>query len=1491
VSLLDGALHGSHSPRLGTGDWGLGTAMSGPSAAMIDCSAGLLERIRVECGGKRPSEEGVADFMDHIEEVNVDHERPASWMQEYLHQAVVMCIEEVQNQGFTAENVKESVYMVLQEMNRRGHALSALIYEDGKGGVSTRKGVSSIAETLRMKVMNDLLCRLSREDLPVYYADLSKTLYQAQVVHSAGPLANSEASEADDTERKAIQENLESRKAAVEEERRRRDAEAAAAIRQKELAERERESSKNWILQNAMYESSDEDEFLSSEHGSIEDWELWGDPEEIEKKRAEKARATMSMEDKVALIAHDMQHAKDAVAEAKCRGDKAALKEMGAIIGRLRREMGELGINDADLEAVGVINAKAVKNCALEQSSEKFDNLTTSKGKQSSSSSDAGDFALFDEDGAPDESNSSHKEVNAAYASIILNKSLRESINQKKKKVKGNQSARIPRKHPKAILQQLVQKEGWGAPRFEKLPCGGEKNPSGPQFRFQALIDVKHSKGKKSKTRLGMHRFRLVPELDGWSTTTEAQDAVSTQALMDLFAESDIKWELLMNPFDELVLEIAEYQGFEETEAEDRSREVDNFVAALLADKSLKWHSFDKDDEDNSESIEMQILDEELISKMKDRKTELDAPEIMAQSQAMFRDYQAWVDSDVGKSWSKKRQSLPVSQIKGELLRCLDVHDVVLVSGETGSGKTTQVPQIVLDGCLSSMRGANCSIVCTQPRRIAAMSVADRVSEERGEAGPGKRGAVVGYSVRFDSATNSTTRLEFCTTGILLRRLSSDPSLAKLSHVIVDEVHERTMQSDFLIAMLRDLVEKRRRAGLPLKVILMSATMNAEVISGYFNGCPVLSASGRTFPVQHLFLEDVYEMTQYVLDVDSPACLKDYQSLRNGQRKLENSSGSKNKALIKSNWGDQTTDVILNPNVDQTGLEQMMDEYSSLTVRNLSRVNEDRIDMDLVEHVVLFVHQTQDPGAILVFVPGMGEIDNLSRRLLSQKSLQGHVVVPLHSSISPKDQKNAFKVHPPGVRKIVISTNIAETSVTIEDIVYVVDTGRHKERRHDASRSMSMLVEDTVSVANANQRKGRAGRVRDGKCFSLYTRQCYEKRMKKYQTPEIMRVPLEEMILQIHHLRLSNTADEFLGKVLQPPHQKAVQGSIEILKNAGALTKSEDLTSLGSHLAKLPVDVKIGKILIMGAILQCLSPALSIAACLSHKSPFISSQDREGLKSARLPFLSKGLQGKTTIATGQQSDHLVLAAALQGWIDAKSTGGMAAASRYAKKYQMSVANITVIMDMRDQFASMLEAAGLVQTGNSRGRVSSGCKWYDDDSCPQNTHRLSPEVLKAALLASLYPSIALIDETIPGSPTTWHDGTGPVSIHPTSMLSDIHGGSLERPFVVYSEKMKTSKVFLRDCSVATPLSIVLFGRNVVVDHRSSLILVDGWIRIKSNGRCAAILMLVREKLDEMLRSKVMVSGQGEQSAQNPPVNCLGLVYSLLKEESDMLNWTK
>ena len=1495
------------------------------SGCTIDVSAGLLERIRAAWR----LDEGVCGLDVDLNgdsscgSQTLSTTSSGDWMRVQLQEALVLTMEELESQGFQTAHVQSAVLSVVRRLESRlthQEAVWGMFHNEQRGGV--RRGVAGLAGMLREAALNYLLSRLDRDQLPEYYADTSRMVDQGRVVSVGTRVVELDAEklvEEAQRERRVLEARQRQQELEARQEREKLE-EMQAHQAQQEVEEAARR--KAWILQQAMASEDDEDddwdasEDEASGGSDIEDWELWGSREEISRKREEKARREMRREDKVLLIAREMRGAKMGVAKAKRDGDKAALKGFGAVIGRLRREMGELGIDDGELDAVGV-DDDGPKGVSESPPLPSAPSSPSASPCSSSSSENAFGLDMFEEVGASEPATAS--KVNPLYVCIVKRLTEMRAVQgkvagndrhsakqQTKQQSKQNKKHLEARKHPKALLQQLAQREGWGAPRFEKLPSGGDRNPQGG-IRFQAQIDVKvsSSKGNKTKMRLGVHRFVLPPELDGWNTVSEAQDAVSTKALMDLFGGSAaqaalVEWDALKAPFDDFVMEVAMWEGDGGMAAqEDLSRARNQFVARALSVSGLRLScSFDGDGALEVLKQQHIDMDEEMMRAMAQRKDQLARPGVSAQSEALADELRNWNSSAAGKYWKEKRDGLPVTQIRDELLRVLGVHDVVLVSGETGSGKTTQVPQMLLDGCIESLRGAQCNIVCTQPRRIAAISVADRVSEERGEAGPGKKGSAVGYSVRFDSATNATTRLEFCTTGILLRRLSSDPALLKLSHVVVDEVHERTMQSDFLIAMLRDLVGKRRRAGLPLKVILMSATMNTEVIANYFAGCPVLGASGRTFPVQHLFLEDVYEATGYALDAESLASLKDYQSLRDGQKRLENSAGSKNKALLKSNWGDQTTDVILNPNVDATSLAAMLEDerYSPSTVRNISRVNEERIDMDLVEHVVLHIHNTEDPGAILVFVPGMAEIDNLTRRLVSQRCLKGHVVVPLHSSISPQDQKSAFKLHGEGVRKIVISTNIAETSVTIEDVVYVIDTGKHKERRHDASRSMSMLVEDMVSVANANQRKGRAGRVREGICYALYTRQCYEKRMKKYQTPEIMRVPLEEMILQIHHLRLSSTADEFLAKVLQPPHKKAVEGATGNLIQAGALTKSEELTALGSHLAALPVDVNIGKILIMGALLQCLSPALSMAACLSHKSPFAAFQDREEIRAARAPFLSKDRDSNRSVAAGQQSDHLVLAAALQGWIDAKASGGMSMASKYAKKNRLSIPNVNTIMDMRDQFAGMLETAGLARRGDKD--AGQGYKWYDDERCPQNANKASPEVIHAVLVASLYPSIALVDEVVPGCAPTWHDGQGSVSIHPTSMLSDVSAAALMRPFVVYSEKMKTSKVFLRDCSVASPLPILLFGRQVDVDHRSSSVVVDGWIKLKVTGRCSAILMAVREQLDDLLRSKVQGGRGGGRAATDAELqgsgsdngdDCLGIITSLLKEEAIMHMW--
>ena len=480
------------------------------------------------------------------------------------------------------------------------------------------------------------------------------------------------------------------------------------------------------------------------------------------------------------------------------------------------------------------------------------------------------------------------------------------------------------------------------------------------------------------------------------------------------------------------------------------------------------------------------------------------------------------------------RQNLPVFKLRTALLDALRGdgvgHDAAVVCGETGSGKTTQVPQYLLDDCIERGVGSGCRVVCTQPRRVAALSVAERVSSERCERnGPGGYGSLVGHHVRLDAKVTKDTRLTFMTAGILLRKMHGDPLLSDVSHVVLDEIHERSLDGDFLLALLRHVPAKRRALNMPpLKLVVMSATLDAELFCGYLGNCPVVSAPGRTHPVEIIHLERIHDLTKYALDEDSRCCRKP-QGASIGERALSRMRGD-HKTSAMDNWGvdgesawrgdenpdfceayyyadgddadrndgvDAATDTATGPSSPDTELETKKKDKqkyvpSGVTLRNLSRLDENRIDYDLIELLLLVVDESEPrDGAFLVFLPGIGEVGRLIDRLQAHPQFAArhgkHKLVPLHSALTPAEQREAFKIPGPGVRKIVVATNVAETSVTIPDVVVVVDSGRVKERQWDPRRGMASLDEGWVSRASARQRAGRAGRVRPGKCYAMFT--------------------------------------------------------------------------------------------------------------------------------------------------------------------------------------------------------------------------------------------------------------------------------------------------------------------------------------------------------------------------------------------------------------------
>jgi ATP-dependent RNA helicase DHX57 len=433
------------------------------------------------------------------------------------------------------------------------------------------------------------------------------------------------------------------------------------------------------------------------------------------------------------------------------------------------------------------------------------------------------------------------------------------------------------------------------------------------------------------------------------------------------------------------------------------------------------------------------------------------------------------------------RRNLPAWNMMGDILKAVEGSQVVVISGETGCGKSTQVPQFLLDEwLLSASQTSNKSkvghveIVCTQPRRISAIGVAERVADERNE----RVGNTVGYQIRLENKISASTRLTFCTTGILLRRLCSDPLLQSVSHILVDEVHERSEESDFLLLILKRLLKRRKE----LKVILMSATLNANLFSDYFGGAPVLEIPGRTFPVEQLFLEDVLEASGFVLEADSQYC-------RRLNKKEQDALMQELEYADLQAAGTPPARSIRDENLSLTDVFSRYADYSKRTCKSLFLLDPMKINPELIEHVLRHIvegeHKWPKEGTILVFLPGLAEIqavhDALCDSSLFSPRAGKFVLVPLHSTLTSEEQSQVFRKAPVGKRKIVLSTNIAETSVTIDDCVFVVDCGMMKEKRFDSNRNMESLDVVWVSRANAQQRKGRAGRVMPGISIHLFT--------------------------------------------------------------------------------------------------------------------------------------------------------------------------------------------------------------------------------------------------------------------------------------------------------------------------------------------------------------------------------------------------------------------
>uniref|UniRef100_A0A5S6QX75 RNA helicase n=1 Tax=Trichuris muris TaxID=70415 RepID=A0A5S6QX75_TRIMR len=737
------------------------------------------------------------------------------------------------------------------------------------------------------------------------------------------------------------------------------------------------------------------------------------------------------------------------------------------------------------------------------------------------------------------------------------------------------------------------------------------------------------------------------------------------------------------------------------------------------------------------------------------------------------------------------RKELPVFASKEKILDAVRYNSVTLIVGETGCGKTTQVCQYVLDSMLFNRTGASCNIIVTQPRRISAITVAERVAVERGE----KLGQSVGYHVRFDSHFPSPYgSIMFCTVGVLLRRMES--GLRGISHIIVDEVHERDLDTDFLLIILRDLVP----AYPSLRVILMSATINPSSFEQYFSGCATVHIDGRLFPVSQYFLEDAVQMTNFA-NPENP-----YDSLGDD----------------KANWLESGNAENLNANVSSS--------YPESVRTTVAMMSENECHFELIEAII--VHQVSRglTGSVLIFLPGWSIIVALQRFLESRLPEAGIkcVLLPLHSQLPKENQFQVFDPVPSGFTKIILATNIAESSVTISDVVMVIDSCKAKMKRYTSYNNMVHYVTTWASKSNLQQRCGRAGRCQPGICFHLCSRARLE-RLDEYSQPEMLRSPLHEMVLAVKLLRLGSSLD-FLNKAMQPPPIDAIIEAEMVLRDIGALNKDSQLTALGRILAHLPIDPVFGKAIVLGTLFSIGDVMCSIAALSSFIEPYV------------VPVYQRRLSDMQRSFTGTRfSDHVALLEIYQCFL-AASNYGIQSERDFCRSYGINAPLLRTVFEATHQLKNVLQSFGFSAELLQLHRVCVNGLDYRLD------------LMTSLLVAALYPNVC------------WHCGKRRVlTLENTTALIHKHSVNCEgqyaqfpSPFFVFSEKMRTAAVSCRQLSMVTHVQLLLFGSRSI-ELCDGLVVLDNWLKLRMSPVTAAKIVALRRCVDRLVGRMITANG--------------------------------
>lgn len=638
----------------------------------------------------------------------------------------------------------------------------------------------------------------------------------------------------------------------------------------------------------------------------------------------------------------------------------------------------------------------------------------------------------------------------------------------------------------------------------------------------------------------------------------------------------------------------------------------------------------------------------------------------------------------------------------------------------------------------------------------------------------------------------------------------------------------------------------------------MSATLDSKLFCGFFGGAPLIEVPGRTFPVSSYHLEDCLDATNHIVEEGSRYARRDYST-----------PNDKATLWVTNKGGDKRREVVdLQSQTDVTEVSDAYAGYKMSTRRSMDRVNEEVINFDLLEDVLTLILCQPDAnttllppdgadlstGSVLVFFPGLGEIRAMTERLQGNRQFRDgnrFEVIPMHSTLSSKDQRRAFLPPRKGCRKIILSTNICETSVTVPDVVCVIDTGRLREVRRNKRTSTSVLVTDWCSKASAKQRAGRAGRVQPGLCLKLFSSHTARSVMKAASEPELRRVPLEEVCLSILAGGFGRSSMHFLSKAPQPPEEASVKAAVEILEDVGAIEVNEEapsspkrvetLTPLGRHLAKLPVDVRLGKMLIFGTLFRCLDKVLTIAASLSSKSPFATYFNDANVAKAKHQAFASG-----------DSDYETYCNVWEAYHDALQQG-QNAARKFCQANYLSTQAMREIHDARRQFLDLLCSIGFVDRNNIRegGIIKS---IYNE-----NGDKL--ELLNAVFCAGSYPNIAHLTPTTSGY-ELYHK-TERLYFHNTSV--NARKKHTTEAYLCFHEKFGTAhRVSVSTTCTVHPFALILFGGSIQVKHVERLVVVDGWMQLGMAAQVGVLLKELRKQVNAVLAQMIEGSSSSKDS---------------------------